>query len=176
MRFMAFDNEHHKVVVFETPNLTRRKSVMPESCGMHHIAFTYASFADLASTYLRLKDEGIVPWRTLNHGTSFALDYHDPDYNQCELQCSCFPLPEGEKHHLNDWLATGAFNRNPIGVMFDMDEAIKAFQDGCPVAEIVSPRALRVGDHSEAELRKGKMAPLDDAGRAPKGNKSRKQS
>lgn len=72
--------------------------------------------------------------------------------------------------------ATGAFNRNPIGVMFDMDEAIKAFREGCPVAEVVSPRALKVGDHTEAELRAGKMAPLDAAGRAPRAGKPGKKS
>jgi Glyoxalase/Bleomycin resistance protein/Dioxygenase superfamily len=160
MRFIAFDDEHHKVVVFELPGLARRQGPPFEVCGMHHIAFTYASFEELASTYLRLKALGIVPWRAINHGTSFALDYHDPDFNICELQCTCFPGPQGEKAPLNEWLATRALNRNPIGVLFDMDEAIKAFESGCPISAIVSPYVMRVGEHTEDELKALRMTPV----------------
>lgn len=166
MRFMAFDDEHHKVVVFEMKGLQSRSGPKHEFCGMHHIAFSYASFEDLASTYLRLKSHGILPWRGINHGTSFALDYHDPDYNTCELQCTCFPGEEGEKPGLNRWLATGAFNRNPIGVLFDMEEAIKAYEAGCEVADVVSPYVMKVGEHTEAEVQVGRMSPIAAPGTA----------
>jgi catechol 2,3-dioxygenase-like lactoylglutathione lyase family enzyme len=159
MRFMTFDNEHHKVVVFEVPGIQRRSGPKHEFSGLHHIAFSYASFEDLAATYLRLKAKGISPWRAINHGTSFALDYHDPDFNTCELQCSCFPGNSGEKAPLNEWLATGAFNRNPIGVLFDMDEAIRAFESGHDVHEVVSPYLMRVGDHTPEELKSLRMGP-----------------
>lgn len=159
MRFMSFDWEHHKVVVFEMEGLQRRTQGPPEVCGMHHIAFTYASFADLAATYLRLKKQNILPYRAISHGTSFAVDYYDPDFNACELQCSCFPDAADEKEALNEWLGTGAFNRNPIGVNFDMDEAIAAFEAGVDIREIVSPYRMRIGDHTEEELAAGEMAP-----------------
>ncbi|MCK9506837.1 MAG: VOC family protein [Pigmentiphaga sp.] len=158
MRFMAFDHEHHKVVIFEMKGLMQRTGPQHQFCGMHHIAFTYASFEDLATTYLRLKEAGITPWRAINHGTSFALDYHDPDFNTCELQCSCFPGEQREKQPLNEWLATGAFNRNPIGVLFDMEEAIKAYERGFDVAEIVSPYVMKVGEHTREELALRRMA------------------
>lgn len=160
MRFMAFDDEHHKVVIFEMAGLNRRAGPKHEFCGMHHIAFSYATFEDLAATYRRLKNAGIVPWRAINHGTSFALDYHDPDFNTCELQCTCFPGEQGEKPQLNEWLATGAFNRNPIGVLFDMEEAIKAYESGCDISEIVSPYVMKVGEHTPDELKSGRMEPL----------------
>ena len=161
MRFMAFDDEHHKVVVFEMAGVAKRTGPKPEFTGMHHIAFSYESFKDLAATYLRLKQQGIKPWRAINHGTSFALDYHDPDFNTCELQCTCFPGSEGEKPDLNKWLETGAFNRNPIGVLFDMDEAIAAYEAGCDIADIVSPYVMKVGAHTEEELKTLRMAPVD---------------
>jgi catechol 2,3-dioxygenase-like lactoylglutathione lyase family enzyme len=161
MRFMAFDDEHHKVVVFEMAGVAKRTGPKPEFTGMHHIAFSYGSFEDLAATYLRLKKSNIVPWRAINHGTSFALDYHDPDFNTCELQCTCFPAEQGEKPELNEWLATGAFNRNPIGVLFDMDEAIAAYEAGCDIANIVSPYVMKVGEHTEDELRTLRMKPID---------------
>lgn len=165
MRFMTFDSEHHKVVIFEGKDLKTRSGPKIEFSGLHHIAFSYAGFRELALTYLRLKEKGILPWRAINHGTSFALDYHDPDYNTCELQCSCFPGPEGEKDALNEWLATGAFNRNPIGVLFDMEEAIKAYQAGCDIKEVVSPYVMKVGEHTDAELEQLKMAPVSLASR-----------
>ena len=160
MRFMTVDNEHHKVVVFEVPGIRRRTGPKQEASGLHHIAFTYASFEDLASTYRRLKAQGITPWRGINHGTSFALDYHDPDFNICELQCTCFPGEKGEKESLNEWLSTGAFNRNPIGVLFDMEEAIRAYEAGFDVHEVVSPYVMRVGEHTEEELKTLRMGPL----------------
>lgn len=159
MRFMTVDDEHHKVVVFEVPGIRRRVGPQQEASGLHHIAFTYASFEDLAATYRRLKALGIVPWRGINHGTSFALDYHDPDFNTCELQCTCFPGPQGEKDQLNEWLSTGAFNRNPIGVLFDIEEAIRAYEAGHDFREVVSPYVMRVGDHTPEELKEHRMAP-----------------
>ena len=153
MRFMAFDTaEHHKIVVFEFQDIKGRTQETIEFTGMHHIAFTYASFEDLAATYLRLKKEGIVPWRGINHGTSFALDYYDPDFNNCELQCSCFPNEHGEWDELNAWLATGAFNRNPIGVLFDMEDALRAYKAGVDIREIISPYTMGVGDHAPEDL------------------------
>jgi catechol 2,3-dioxygenase-like lactoylglutathione lyase family enzyme len=153
MRFMAFNTvEHHKIVVFDFQDIKSRTRETIEHTGMHHIAFTYASFGELAATYLRLKEEGIMPWRGINHGTSFALDYYDPDLNNCELQCSCFPSEEGEWDELNEWLATGAFNRNPIGVLFDMEDAIRAYEAGVDVREIVSPYTMGVGDHVPEDL------------------------
>ena len=151
MRFITIGHEHHNVVIFEMKQLKRRSGPGLEQCGMHHIAWTYDSFEDLAQTYKRLKAEGILPFRALNHGTSFAIDYYDPDFNNCELQCDCFPDPL--KKGLNEWLATGAFNRNPIGVLFDFEEAIARFERGEDVWEVVSPFTMRVGDHTEDEAR-----------------------
>ncbi len=159
MRFMTFDQEHHKIVVFEFDGLQRRTGGAPEFCGMHHIAFTYASFDDLAATYRRLKTAGITPYRGINHGTSYAIDYYDPDFNCCELQCSCFPGDAGERAQMNDWLGTGAFNRNPIGVLFDVEEAISAYEAGVDVREILSPYRMRIGDHTPEELEAGVMDP-----------------
>jgi catechol 2,3-dioxygenase-like lactoylglutathione lyase family enzyme len=153
MRFMTLGREHHNVVIFEQPHLKRRTGPALEQCGMHHIAWTYASFEDLAKTYKRLKAQGILPFRAINHGTSFAIDYYDPDFNNCELQCNCFPDPL--KVGLNEWLATGAFNRNPIGVLFDFEEAIARYEKGEDVWDVVSPHTMRVGDHTPAEARAG---------------------
>jgi catechol 2,3-dioxygenase-like lactoylglutathione lyase family enzyme len=157
MRFMTLGREHHNVVIFEQPHLKRRKGPALEQCGMHHIAWTYASFDDLAKTYTRLKAAGILPFRAINHGTSFAIDYYDPDFNNCELQCNCFPDPL--KVGLNEWLATGAFNRNPIGVLFDFEEAIARHERGEDVWQVVSPYTMRVGDHTEAEARAAARKP-----------------
>ena len=161
MRFMTLGREHHNVVIFEQPHLKRRKGPLLEQCGMHHIAWTYASFEDLAKTYTRLKAASILPFRAINHGTSFAIDYYDPDFNNCELQCNCFPDPL--KTGLNEWLATGAFNRNPIGVLFDFEEAIARHERGEDVWDVVSPYTMRVGDHTDVEARAAARRKLPSA-------------
>ena len=59
MRFLSIDGEHHRVVVFENPSVRQRSGPGLEFSGLHHIAFRYAGFRELAATYLRLKEQGI---------------------------------------------------------------------------------------------------------------------
>jgi hypothetical protein len=40
-------------------------------------------------------------------------------------------------------------------VLFDMEEAIDAYERGVDVREIVSPSRMRVGEHTPAELAAG---------------------
>src|SRR3981189_2753243 len=58
--------------------------------GMHHSAFEYASFQDLHSASLRLRDTGIAPDVCLDHGMTLSYYYKDPDGNRVELQCDVF--------------------------------------------------------------------------------------
>jgi hypothetical protein len=46
--------------------------------GMHHCAFEYASFADLMSSFDRLRAAGVLPAFCLDHGLTISLYYKDP--------------------------------------------------------------------------------------------------
>ena len=55
--------------------------------GFDHYAFEYATMRDLAvNVYARLKEQGILPYWTTNHGMTTSFYYADPDLNRIELQ------------------------------------------------------------------------------------------
>ncbi len=90
------------------------------------MAFSYRSLGELLGTYLRLKEGGITPWRAINHGPTVSFYYRDPDGNDVELQVDSFPNAEVT----NDWMASEAFLRNPIGIEFDPAEMIRRYESG----------------------------------------------
>jgi catechol 2,3-dioxygenase len=69
---------------------------------MHHSAFEYESFFDLMSSYARMRDEGIVPDFSLDHGITMSLYYKDPDENFGELQSDNF----GDWKRSTEWMRT----------------------------------------------------------------------
>ena len=76
--FTTYDEEHHRVVFVKSPDYTAPDD---NSRVLHHMAFTYASLDDLLATYERLRDIGIKPWWTINHGPTLSFYYRDPDGN-----------------------------------------------------------------------------------------------
>jgi catechol-2,3-dioxygenase len=130
LAFLTYDDEHHRIALISMPDAPPR----PEgSVGVEHLAYTYATLGDLLGTYERLKAAGITPYWTINHGPTTSMYYRDPDGNQVELQVDNFPSVA----ELNAWFRSGAFARNPIGVVFDADELVRKFESGVPVEELV---------------------------------------
>lgn len=127
--FLSYDDEHHRVAVLNVPDL---KDASEGVCGVHHNAFTYASLADLMNTYERLRDAGIKPVFTINHGPTTSLYYSDPDKNQIELQIDNFDSIEDA----TAFFYSAAFAENPIGVEFDPDELLERLRAGEPEARL----------------------------------------
>ena len=140
MEFIAFDDEHHRVAIFRRDRL-KEKGPEIDTSGMHHVAFTYGSLADLVATYKRLKARGIAPMRTIHHGFTVSNYYLDPDNNRVELQVNAFP----DNAALNAWFATRGFNDNPIGVLFDFEEMVARFEAGEDPETLVLPMPAPVG-------------------------------
>jgi catechol-2,3-dioxygenase len=138
--FVTYDDEHHRVAFLNfgplaprDPNATELGVKATEQPGLHHVAFTYGSMAELLDNYVLLRDRGVRPFFCVNHGPTTSMYYRDPDGNRVELQIDNFATAkEGE-----DWLKTPAFDRNPIGVEYDPDDLVKRFTAGVPVAELV---------------------------------------
>lgn len=57
--FITYDEEHHRLAFLATG-----ASEPPEDrhTGLHHVAFTYSSLRGLLDNYLRLKDQGLLPF------------------------------------------------------------------------------------------------------------------
>jgi catechol-2,3-dioxygenase len=128
--FLTYDDEHHRVAIVNIPGLHAADA---ESWGLAHLAYSYKTLRQLLSTYRRLKGEGILPYRPINHGPTTSLYYRDPDGNNVELQVDNFVTKEeAARYFLSD-----AFRENPIGVAFDPEELVKAYEAGVPENELV---------------------------------------
>jgi hypothetical protein len=83
--------------------------------GMHHCAFEYASFADLMSSYDRLRKAGVEPAFCLDHGVTISIYYEDPEGNYVELQSDNFSDWKLSTEYMR---TSRAFSENPIGVFW----------------------------------------------------------
>lgn len=123
LAFLSYDEEHHRVAILAVPDL---KPQQEGTAGVHHNAFTYATLADLMSTYERLRDLGIRPVFPINHGPTTSLYYADPDNNQIELQVDNYDnIADATAFFYSE-----AFAENPIGVEFDPEELLRRLRAG----------------------------------------------
>jgi catechol 2,3-dioxygenase-like lactoylglutathione lyase family enzyme len=128
--FMTYDDEHHRLALVNVPGLQKPAA---DSWGLNHIAYSYRTMRDFLSTYIRLRDQGILPFRPINHGPTVSMYYHDPDGIGVELQVDAFPT----KAVAAAYFDSDAFRENPVGVLFDPDELVKAFEAGVPEEELM---------------------------------------
>lgn len=130
--FLTFDAEHHRVAIVRRDDLA---DAPEKTVGFAHAAWTYGSLSDLVATYERLGGEGIHPVWEINHGPTTSIYYADPDGNRTELQVDNFPSVEA----LNGWFATGAFDRDPIGVEIEFADICRRFHAREPVRDLLRP-------------------------------------
>jgi catechol 2,3-dioxygenase-like lactoylglutathione lyase family enzyme len=123
LAFLSYDEEHHRIAIIHIPGLQDQPAGM---CGMHHMAFTYASLSDLIATYERLAKLGIQPVWCVNHGPTTSMYYADPDGNQVELQIdNCDTVEEAGKFFYSQ-----AFATNPIGVDYLPGDLARRLREG----------------------------------------------
>ena len=87
--WLTNDRANHRIALTAIPHLSDDPDKRNHA-RLHHQAFEFASFDDLNATYVRLRDEGIMPRACLDHGMTFSYYYADPDFNYVELQCDNF--------------------------------------------------------------------------------------
>ena len=129
--FMTYDDEHHRLALVHVPGLRKPAE---DSFGLNHLAYSYNTLRDLLSTYVRLRDLGIVPFRPINHGPTVSMYYHDPDGNGIELQVDTFPT----KAEAEAWFGRDDFKENPIGVLFDPEELLRDYEAGVPERDLLT--------------------------------------
>ena len=122
------DEANHRVAFLSVPGLKNDPDKVKHN-GMHHSAFEYASFADLMTSYERLKEAGIVPAFSLDHGLTISIYYKDPEGNFVELQADNF----GDWALSTEFMRTSSdFQNNPIGTFFDPEQGARAHAAGEP--------------------------------------------
>jgi catechol 2,3-dioxygenase-like lactoylglutathione lyase family enzyme len=128
--FMTYDDEHHRLALVNVAGLRKPAA---DSWGLNHVAYSYLTMRDLLSTYVRLRDAGIRPFRPINHGQTVSMYYHDPDGNGVELQVDAFATKAAAAAYFD----SDAFRENSIGVLFDPEQLLKAFEAGVPEQDLM---------------------------------------
>lgn len=135
------DEANHRVAFLSAPGLGDDPNKRSHN-GIHHSAFEYESFADLMSSYARLRDEGIEPAFSLDHGMTISIYYKDPEGNFVELQCDSY----GDWRQSSEWMRSSPdFASNPIGTFFDPERVYQAHKAGQGFDELHV--AMRRGDY-----------------------------
>lgn len=130
--WLTNDAANHRVAMLVAPGLEDDPDKICHT-GMHHMAFEYPDMDGLMSTYERLRDEGITPHASLDHGLTTSLYYVDPDGNSVELQVDNF----GDWAASGEWMRTAPeFQVNPIGVNVDAELMHAAWKAGADHAAL----------------------------------------
>ncbi len=128
LTFITYDDEHHRIAVVANPKLGDQGS---KHAGLEHVAYTYASLEDLVLTYQRLRESGITPVWTINHGMTLSLYYADPDGNQCELQVDLITPAQADA-----FMKSPEFAENPLGITFDPEDMLADYLADRPIAAV----------------------------------------
>ena len=130
--WLSNDAANHRIALLAFPNFVDDPEKDTRT-GMHHSAFEYASFEELNSSYLRLKEQEVTPALCLDHGMTLSYYYADPDGNHVELQVDCF----GDWSESKEWMRKSEqFAANPIGVFVDPEQVAADHASGLTFADI----------------------------------------
>ncbi len=133
------DDANHRIAFLAVPGLGDDSDKTKHN-GMHHCAFEYDSFADLMSSYDRLRKAGVEPAFCLDHGLTISLYYKDPEGNFVELQSDNF----GDWKLSTEFMRTSTdFATNPIGTFFDPARVYEKFKSGADFKAL--QKAIREG-------------------------------
>jgi catechol 2,3-dioxygenase len=118
--WLTNDEANHRLALLTVPGLSDDPNKL-EHAGLHHTAWEYATLDDLLATYQRLKADGILPHRTVNHGPITSFYYADPDSNSVELQVDNY----GDWRDSVHFFASDAFARDPFGPGVDPERLVE---------------------------------------------------
>ena len=86
--------------------------------GLHHMQLMASDLDDLCAQYERLRDRGVRPHRSADHGPMTSVYYRDPDGNNVEITAQNFPTLDA----MVSFMASDAFKANPSGVEIDPED------------------------------------------------------
>jgi hypothetical protein len=131
MAFMTYDDEHHRLGI--VPIDGDDKPVDKGRPGLVHLAFAWPTVPELVANYARLRDLGIYPRITVNHGLTLSFYYQDPDNNSVECVCDLLPSEEA-----TELMHTEYYRRNPVGLLWDPEELRERVEAGLDPAELTA--------------------------------------
>jgi hypothetical protein len=131
MTFLVNDAANHRVVFITNPAL------QPEEIGPHtrlgHSAYEFPSVGGLLTKYAALRDKGIHPYMSIDHGLCMSIYYMDPCGFGTELQIDSFDDWQASTQFMHE---SPKFQENPVGILFNPDMAIVDLEAGADVHDI----------------------------------------
>lgn len=130
--WLTNDEANHRIALLSPPGLKHPADKGHET-GIHHTAFEFSTFDMWLNNYVRLRNQEVLPWLTLDHGITMSVYYQDPDGNGVEIQVDGF----GDWADSSEWIANAKeFAENPIGTFFDPEKIVAAREEGLSFQEI----------------------------------------
>ena len=123
LAFMTFDEEHHRLVIWEDPDTIDKPKT---AAGIDHVGYGLPSFGDLVVAYERL---------TAQDKFTTSLYYHDPDGNEVELSVDNFTTKD-ECNHFIQSDDMREISRPPFGYSFDANELPNLYHDGASADQL----------------------------------------
>lgn len=124
--FMILDKDAAAVpygqlfALFEIPGIGSEPTGDP---GLNHMQFKHGDIHSLVKHVELLRDAGIRPHRSANHGPITSFYFRDPDQNVVELCCNNFATFE-------EWIgyfSSIKFKGNPSGIDMEFDEFLERY-------------------------------------------------
>ena len=120
--------------------------------GLLHIAWEYGTLDCLLSSYARLRELSILPWRAVHHGPTVSFYYEDPDGNQVELQYDAF----GDWARSMEFMRSSpAFEEDPFGPDVDPTLMLQDRKQGVSTAEVL--RRSYAGEYQTEDQREAQL-------------------
>ncbi len=130
--FVSNDRAHHRIAILSLTEL-QEDADKKTHVKLQHVAFEYATIDDLLNSYVRIKNLGIEPILTTDHGPTIAFYYKDPDSNIVELFVDNFGDWDKSRAYTQ---SSGDFHKNLMGTFVDADKLVAAAQAGMSFAEL----------------------------------------
>ena len=129
--WLTNDEANHRLALVNTPKLVDDPDRLTHA-GLHHTAWEYGVLDELLATYVRLRDRGEFPHRTVNHGPITSFYYTDPDGNSVELQVDNF----GDWRESVKFMTSDEFAADPFGPGVDPEALLRERANGTDPREL----------------------------------------
>jgi catechol 2,3-dioxygenase-like lactoylglutathione lyase family enzyme len=139
LAFVSNDKANHRLAIISLPQL-KDDADKKGHVKLQHVAFEYATIDDLLNSYTRIKELGIEPVLTTDHGVSTAFYYKDPDGNTIELFVDNFGNWDRSREYMQSSPDFGryigvSFSAS-VGTFVDAEKLVAARQAGMSFAEL----------------------------------------
>ncbi|WP_026531347.1 VOC family protein [Haematomicrobium sanguinis] len=124
--WLTNDEANHRIALLALPGI-KEPVDKGHTAGLHHTAFEYADFTQWIDNYVRLRDLGITPFMSLDHGMTISMYYQDPEGNGVEIQFDAF----GSWDKSKEWMYfSSEFAADQIGEFFDPEYFVRDHEAG----------------------------------------------